>query len=81
MIDKDFTTREISKSSDDGVFTVTRKRDSNGVASIHILMHGISKGSIHLDNHKNDFGDNYEQAAFELANLIDAVASDPCLLD
>jgi len=74
----DFKERVVSLETKDNGFKVVRKRDSNGNASI-IISDG--RFSILLSNDKDDFGDNYEQAAFQLASLIDAIASEPCLLD
>jgi len=76
----DYTQRKISKTTEDGKFTVSRSRDSDGKASIHIQMHGYNAGGILLTNEDHDFGDNYEQAALDLSRVLDDIGCNPCLL-
>ena len=73
----EFLTKEISVKSKDGKMKVTRKRNSAGNAFIRIEACGCT---LMFDNQSPDIGHNYEQAALELASLIDEVANNPCHL-
>ena len=59
------------------VATVARTRTSDGLCSIGIAFDG---GSFLITNDENDFGDQYEQLALDLAKAIADIANNPCKL-
>ena len=72
---KNFIMREIKEESDDGSMSVSRMRNTNGYASIIIM---VGDKSITFDNRID--GDEYQQKAFTLANMIDTICMDSCKL-
>jgi hypothetical protein len=72
----DFYMREVSEETSDGLFRVTRTRSSKGHASISVRLDGVR--CLIFDNKNN--GSEYEQKAFELAKVLEKIASEPCTL-
>lgn len=82
----EYTTRLIDLKHPDGLFEVSRFRDSEGGRVIAITIDrdtiiGGDDDQIILAISSDKYGDEYEQVAFSLANAIDEIACQPCLLE
>ena len=85
MIKEDFLVRTVTLKSNDSNISVSRTRTSAGFASITIEVRVQSALITDAESRKitltNEGGNEYEQQVSALAELLQKIMNEPCLLD